>query len=177
MDRLRLDDHQHTRQYEHETFGKSAGSSATSISLRPPSPNSAQHERSMSPSAYPARPPFGQYPSATDVLHPQAQSAVYTSSTRSEFSSTSSAIQTRRLELYEAERTTEPAHNYGLADSARRVNVLAACLPCKRAHLGCDTQRPCKRCVNMGKEALCEDVPVSAACPACRACFLWSAPR
>jgi hypothetical protein len=42
-----------------------------------------------------------------------------------------------------------------------KANVSSACGPCKRAHLACDVARPCKRCVNMGKEDQCEDVPVS----------------
>lgn len=41
-----------------------------------------------------------------------------------------------------------------------KANVSSACAPCKKAHLACDVMRPCKRCVNMGKEELCEDVPV-----------------
>ena len=43
-----------------------------------------------------------------------------------------------------------------------KANVSSACGPCKKAHLACDVQRPCKRCTNMGKEDQCEDVPV---CP------------
>lgn len=43
-----------------------------------------------------------------------------------------------------------------------KANVSSACGPCKKAHLACDIQRPCKRCTNMGKEDQCEDVPV---CP------------
>ena len=42
-----------------------------------------------------------------------------------------------------------------------KANVSSACGPCKKAHLACDVQRPCKRCTNMGKEDQCEDVPVS----------------
>lgn len=44
-----------------------------------------------------------------------------------------------------------------------KANVSAACGPCKKAHLACDVQRPCKRCTNMGKEDMCEDVPVGLA--------------
>lgn len=40
-----------------------------------------------------------------------------------------------------------------------KANVSSACGPCKRAHLACDVARPCKRCVNMGKQDQCEDVP------------------
>lgn len=42
-----------------------------------------------------------------------------------------------------------------------KANVASACGPCKRAHLACDVGRPCKRCINMGKQDQCEDVPVS----------------
>lgn len=44
-----------------------------------------------------------------------------------------------------------------------KANVSSACGPCKRAHLACDVGRPCKRCVNLGKEGQCEDVPVRSA--------------
>ena len=45
-----------------------------------------------------------------------------------------------------------------------KANVSSACGPCKRAHLACDVARPCKRCVNMGKQDQCEDVPVGPLC-------------
>lgn len=58
--------------------------------------------------------------------------------------------------------TTSPSLE---GQSMRRVggkaNVSSACGPCKRAHLACDIGRPCKRCMNMGKQDQCEDVPVS----------------
>ncbi|KAG5981608.1 hypothetical protein E4U55_002762 [Claviceps digitariae] len=37
-------------------------------------------------------------------------------------------------------------------------HVASACVPCKRAHLRCDAQRPCIRCVGTGKEESCVDV-------------------
>ncbi|KAH8880678.1 hypothetical protein GQ53DRAFT_669403 [Thozetella sp. PMI_491] len=37
-------------------------------------------------------------------------------------------------------------------------HVASACVPCKRAHLRCDAQRPCSRCLNNGKEDQCVDV-------------------
>jgi hypothetical protein len=51
--------------------------------------------------------------------------------------------------------------NTSVKRTGGKANVSAACGPCKKAHLACDVQRPCKRCTNMGKEDLCEDVPVS----------------
>ncbi|KAI1377739.1 hypothetical protein F4677DRAFT_46317 [Hypoxylon crocopeplum] len=37
-------------------------------------------------------------------------------------------------------------------------HVASACVPCKRAHLRCDAQRPCSRCLSNGKEDSCVDV-------------------
>ncbi|KAG9248129.1 hypothetical protein BJ878DRAFT_476749 [Calycina marina] len=37
-------------------------------------------------------------------------------------------------------------------------HVASACVSCKRAHLRCDSQRPCSRCLNNGKEDACVDV-------------------
>ncbi|EFY93417.1 C6 zinc finger domain-containing protein [Metarhizium acridum CQMa 102] len=37
-------------------------------------------------------------------------------------------------------------------------HVASACVPCKRAHLRCDAQRPCSRCMSNGKEDSCVDV-------------------
>lgn len=44
-----------------------------------------------------------------------------------------------------------------------KFNVSSACEPCKKSHLGCDTQRPCRRCKIVGKEAFCIDLTVSRA--------------
>ncbi|EHK22300.1 uncharacterized protein TRIVIDRAFT_169905, partial [Trichoderma virens Gv29-8] len=37
-------------------------------------------------------------------------------------------------------------------------HVASACVPCKKAHLRCDAQRPCSRCLGNGKEEACVDV-------------------
>ncbi|KAL7822986.1 hypothetical protein V8C26DRAFT_195205 [Trichoderma gracile] len=37
-------------------------------------------------------------------------------------------------------------------------HVASACVPCKKAHLRCDAQRPCSRCLGNGKEESCIDV-------------------
>jgi hypothetical protein len=39
----------------------------------------------------------------------------------------------------------------------RSKHVEKACVHCKKAHLGCDHSRPCKRCIHLGKED-CVDV-------------------
>ncbi|KAF2495955.1 hypothetical protein BU16DRAFT_549623 [Lophium mytilinum] len=44
--------------------------------------------------------------------------------------------------------------------TARRTkqHVASACVNCKKAHLSCDVQRPCIRCLHAGKQDSCRDV-------------------
>ncbi|KAJ2479249.1 hypothetical protein EV174_004069 [Coemansia sp. RSA 2320] len=39
-----------------------------------------------------------------------------------------------------------------------KPHVRSACTNCKKAHLACDLQRPCRRCVSSGKCDTCKDV-------------------
>ncbi|KAI9225875.1 MAG: hypothetical protein DHS80DRAFT_33276 [Piptocephalis tieghemiana] len=39
-----------------------------------------------------------------------------------------------------------------------KSHVTTACANCKKAHMACDVNRPCRRCVVLGKEATCTDV-------------------
>ncbi|KAI5362870.1 putative zn(2)-C6 fungal-type DNA-binding domain-containing protein [Septoria linicola] len=39
-----------------------------------------------------------------------------------------------------------------------KAHVASACINCKRAHLSCDINRPCTRCVSSGKQDSCFDV-------------------
>lgn len=39
-----------------------------------------------------------------------------------------------------------------------KAHVASACVNCKKAHLSCDIQRPCSRCVSSGKQDSCIDV-------------------
>ncbi|KAF2691282.1 hypothetical protein K458DRAFT_287142 [Lentithecium fluviatile CBS 122367] len=39
-----------------------------------------------------------------------------------------------------------------------KAHVASACVNCKKAHLSCDVQRPCGRCVASGKQETCKDV-------------------
>ncbi|KAJ2136937.1 hypothetical protein IW136_003713 [Coemansia sp. RSA 678] len=41
---------------------------------------------------------------------------------------------------------------------AAKPHVPSACTNCKKAHLACDLQRPCQRCVNSGRCDSCKDV-------------------
>ncbi|RDW69561.1 hypothetical protein BP6252_08581 [Coleophoma cylindrospora] len=49
-------------------------------------------------------------------------------------------------------------HNSPKAQRKTKGHVASACVPCKRAHLRCDAQRPCSRCLSNGKEDTCIDV-------------------
>ncbi|BFZ58807.1 hypothetical protein PYCC9005_005872 [Savitreella phatthalungensis] len=51
-------------------------------------------------------------------------------------------------------------NNAGSDVLRRRVkaHVASACVNCKRAHLACDSQRPCHRCISIGKADQCFDV-------------------
>lgn len=55
---------------------------------------------------------------------------------------------------------SEPSVRVTSPRSQRKTkgHVASACVPCKRAHLRCDAQRPCSRCVSHGKEDACIDV-------------------
>ncbi|KAF2833209.1 hypothetical protein CC86DRAFT_389537 [Ophiobolus disseminans] len=48
-------------------------------------------------------------------------------------------------------RPTKPARR-------TKAHVASACVNCKKAHLSCDVQRPCNRCVSSGKQDSCKDV-------------------
>lgn len=47
--------------------------------------------------------------------------------------------------------TTLTASNLGRGERRSKAHVANACSNCKRAHLSCDVQRPCTRCVATGK--------------------------
>ncbi|EXJ94331.1 hypothetical protein A1O1_02725 [Capronia coronata CBS 617.96] len=57
-----------------------------------------------------------------------------------------------------------PDPRYALASisprSARKpkAHVASACINCKKKHLRCDNNRPCRRCIASGKEETCVDV-------------------
>jgi len=72
----------------------------------------------------------------------------------------SQCVQSGRPRLDANVTTTQPASCTPAVDtpsSARRgrkakAHVASACVNCKRAHLSCDVQRPCARCVATGKQ-------------------------
>ncbi|KAK6438731.1 hypothetical protein LTR95_005061 [Oleoguttula sp. CCFEE 5521] len=59
---------------------------------------------------------------------------------------------------------TDPPFDIGVSPQSARgsrktkTHVASACVNCKRAHLSCDVQRPCGRCVTSGKQETCVDV-------------------
>ncbi|KAF4773699.1 hypothetical protein HER10_EVM0003453 [Colletotrichum scovillei] len=57
-------------------------------------------------------------------------------------------------------QTSQDSGPYTSPKTQRKTkgHVASACVPCKRAHLRCDAQRPCSRCTSNGKEDACVDV-------------------
>ncbi|KAI0418498.1 hypothetical protein F5X98DRAFT_111212 [Xylaria grammica] len=51
-----------------------------------------------------------------------------------------------------------PAFTSPKSQRKTKGHVASACVPCKRAHLRCDAQRPCSRCLSNGKEDACIDI-------------------
>ncbi|KAI4717354.1 hypothetical protein E4T48_06459 [Aureobasidium sp. EXF-10727] len=53
----------------------------------------------------------------------------------------------------------QSSSNIGRGGRRAKAHVANACNNCKRAHLSCDVERPCGRCVATGKAETCRDVP------------------
>ncbi|KIX04403.1 uncharacterized protein Z518_05271 [Rhinocladiella mackenziei CBS 650.93] len=59
---------------------------------------------------------------------------------------------------------SRPEPRYALSPISPRAtrkpkpHVASACINCKKKHLRCDNERPCRRCVQSGKEDTCVDV-------------------
>eukprot|EP00158_Paraphelidium_tribonemae_P002646 Partr_v1_DN25536_c1_g1_i2_m20808 putative GAL4 len=59
------------------------------------------------------------------------------------------------------QRPPSPSNSSSGVSNGRRSslgNVQAACANCKKAHLACDNERPCRRCVAGNKQAGCIDI-------------------
>lgn len=66
-------------------------------------------------------------------------------------------------------RDVTTSETEGGDEGATDTKVRGACSVCKIAHTACDGQRPCKRCVGVGKADQCFDVePKKRACGPCR---------
>lgn len=83
--------------------------------------------------------PASQYGSAAEVPTHQGQRALPPHS--------SSTIDTAA-----AQRASSAGPSTSRAGRRSKAHVASACVNCKRAHLSCDIQRPCERCVNSGKQ-------------------------
>lgn len=101
-------------------------------SLGPPFYESTSHSRSES---YPPAPSYGSYLSLQAA--PTHQGEAISTSAQSAPGPTS-AIASR------------PTSSRGGRKS--KAHVASACVNCKRAHLSCDVNRPCGRCVASGKQ-------------------------
>lgn len=130
-----------------------------------PGPSGARHHHApyqqvAAPSKLSAYPPFasGQYPDGLPPPPPppphaplptEARGLATPAPTSTPASGSLAAASSGPNEAVVAsasERKTAKAH------------VSSACLNCKRAHLACDAERPCRRCTKLGKTATCVDV-------------------
>ncbi|KAG6009591.1 hypothetical protein E4U21_001958 [Claviceps maximensis] len=78
-----------------------------------------------------------------------------------QFSAVAAASSRTALELSHSCVSTSANNQVVGSPKAHRkpkAHVASACVPCKKAHLRCDSQRPCSRCIGNGKEGACKDV-------------------
>lgn len=119
------------------------GTSAPREAFQPPLAFSAQHEQaSLAPPPYPGPP---QYPSS---IQPQLE--MYPGPPSYASGAPSSAPVSTASTVGAATGTTGPSGPRAVRRS--KAHVASACVNCKRAHLSCDVQRPCARCVASGKQ-------------------------
>jgi hypothetical protein len=69
--------------------------------------------------------------------------------------STSSANAIVDLQATAGPSTEATSTNTGGGSRRSKSHVASACSNCKRAHLSCDVERPCNRCVQTGKSVCC----------------------
>ncbi|KAI8936311.1 hypothetical protein NX059_006729 [Plenodomus lindquistii] len=121
------------------------------VQTRPLYSGEAQHSSSQLLQYQPPRPaehlPYSHVPSSTygysfaNSLHPYVTSAQLGGS----------MVQQPALIAPPPARPNKPARR-------TKAHVASACVNCKKAHLSCDVQRPCGRCVSSGKQDSCKDV-------------------
>lgn len=103
----------------------------------------------VSPSQSASAPPYvAQYQPRTSTSSNESQAPLI----RTESASSASAI-------LDVQQTAGPSASSASSRGGRRskTHVANACNNCKRAHLSCDVERPCNRCVQTGK-AVCQKI-------------------
>ncbi|KAH6614987.1 hypothetical protein C7974DRAFT_320332 [Boeremia exigua] len=125
--------------------------SQSNLQQRPlyPGGHHSQHQHHYQPGPAAERPPYGAPPA------PQSYGYGYSPAGASPYilGAQQAGPQTQPAAMI-APPPTRPAK------PARRTkaHVASACVNCKKAHLSCDVQRPCGRCVASGKQDTCKDV-------------------
>lgn len=123
-------------------FG-TTGSSGPMQTFPPPLSSPALHALpSLLPPSFPGPPPY-------PVTLP-TQFETYQGPSSSAFGASSNAPAPATPTAGIATGTAGPASSRGIRRS--KAHVASACVNCKRAHLSCDVQRPCARCVASGKQ-------------------------
>ncbi|KAL1969154.1 hypothetical protein VTN77DRAFT_408 [Rasamsonia byssochlamydoides] len=115
----------------------------------------------VSPTVPVSSSPGGQHVRTTPTQRYFPQDAIHEYQTPAQSSSLVgevSASQTETAHLPLATSSTTVRTLPPRSTRRAKAHVASACVNCKRKHLGCDSARPCRRCVLAGKAATCVDV-------------------
>lgn len=137
----------HMGSYQHESFDRARYSLQ-----RPPAPESLHRpEPFQAHAASSMIPPHSYLPHSSTGLGPGSLS---------NFGPPPSLSGLPQSSYSNPPRPPQEPQSYASPKTQRKTkgHVASACVPCKKAHLRCDSQRPCSRCTSNGKEDCCVDV-------------------
>ncbi|KAH7030825.1 uncharacterized protein B0I36DRAFT_114461 [Microdochium trichocladiopsis] len=144
--------------------GRSHGHSPAQFSQLPPmqiGPRSAIYhdtERRPSPYAQPEDSSVRHRPYSPQLFHSKPEPRYPGPSTASSGSLLGSTFPSVAHQQGGQEGADASSRTSPKSQRKTKGHVASACVPCKRAHLRCDAQRPCSRCLSNGKDDACVDV-------------------
>lgn len=132
---------------------------STSIINPNQTPTNQYHQSSYDSSLLPSGLPLSQSTSSIGSSSQSSSTGVESQANPTKQKSTSSTT-TKVKSKSSSSSNSNPKLVLGTTRSRRapKSHVVSACVNCKSAHLACDVQRPCNRCVQMGKVDSCVDV-------------------
>ena len=132
-----------TQEYLGGSVSTAPESSIPRQAFQPPLTFSTPHDQPLlAPPTYPGPPP---YPTSTSH-----QVETYQGRSTFTFGASSGGPAPAASGASSAVGATGPTSTRAVRRS--KAHVASACINCKRAHLSCDVQRPCARCVASGKQ-------------------------
>lgn len=145
----------------YSTHGSTQQKSKSGASLPPPSTSSFEsqttlrgHGNSHYPSSYLSEARDGCGRQHSDVLTPPNYGYEYPAVV----SPYATSSQLGGPKAQQSTMISPPAARPSKPARRTKAHVASACVNCKKAHLSCDVQRPCGRCVTSGKQDSCKDV-------------------